>query len=88
MLFETSVRCAEGMSRNVLYAILHRRSEALLSVDAVILHRLRWMPVLDGGVEKLELDLDLDLELGPSSATASRLSLLLLLFLSIMADFI
>lgn len=95
MLFETSVRCADGMFVSVLWAILHRRREISLNVDVVILHRLRWMPVLGDVVEKLELDLDLDpdpdvdRELGPVSAIASwTFSVVLLLFLAIVADII
>lgn len=95
VLFETSVRCADGMFVSVLWAILHRRREASLNVDVVILHRLRWMPMLGDVVDKLELDLDLDpdpdvdRELGPGSATASwTFSVVLLLFLAIVADFI
>lgn len=93
VLFETSVRCADGMFVSVLWAILHRRREISLNVDVVILHRLRWMPVLGDVVEKLELDLDLDpdvdRELGPGSAIASwTFSVVLLLFLAIVADFI
>jgi hypothetical protein len=86
VLLETSVRCAEGIFVNVLWAILHRRREVLLSVDVVILHRFRWMPVL-GEVEVEKLELDLDLELGPGSGASSML-FLMVLFLAIVTDFI
>lgn len=82
------MRCAEGTFVSVLWAILHRRREALLSVDVVILHRFRWMPVLaEVEVEKSELDLDLDLELGPGSEASSMLFLMVLV-LAIVTDFI
>lgn len=81
MLLETSVRCAEGIFVSVLWAILHRRREASLSVEVVILHRFRWMPVLG------EVEVDLDLELGPGSEASSML-FLMVLFLAIVTDFI